>query len=75
VINPTTFLYEHDAATSVATITLNRPDRLNALTFAVYDDCAAPSRPERRTGVRVIITAPARRSSGGDVRDAIGIVA
>ena len=31
---PATFLYSEDAG--VATITLNRPDRLNALTFEVY---------------------------------------
>ena len=32
------FLYELNIQTSVATITLNRPDRLNALTFETYTD-------------------------------------
>ena len=35
-IAPRSFLYAHDAASGVATITLNRPERLNALTFEVY---------------------------------------
>ncbi len=30
-LEPTSFLYRHDAATGVAEITLNRPERLNAL--------------------------------------------
>ena len=34
-LKPKTFLYEMDSATGVATVTLNRPDRLNALTFEV----------------------------------------
>src|SRR6266540_2008965 len=33
---PKSFLYQPDSHTGVATITLNRPDRLNALTFDVY---------------------------------------
>ena len=33
---PTSFLYRHDPHTGVATITLNRPEKLNALTFDVY---------------------------------------
>ena len=67
------FLYE--VSDGVATITLNRPDRLNALTFEVYreltDTCAAlrgdPS-------VRVVIITGAGRAfcSGGDVHDIIG---
>ncbi len=35
MINPQTFLFEN-SPTGVATITLNRPERLNALTFEVY---------------------------------------
>jgi len=35
---PTSFLYSHDATTAVATLTLNRPERLNALTFQVYEE-------------------------------------
>lgn len=38
MIRPSTFQYAHDADTSVATITLNRPDRLNALTFETYEE-------------------------------------
>ena len=37
-IEPRSFLYEHNRDTSVVTITLNRPERLNALTFEVYDE-------------------------------------
>mgnify|MGYP000193392844 CR=1 FL=1 len=35
-LRPESFLYDLDAASGVATITLNRPERLNALTFEVY---------------------------------------
>jgi enoyl-CoA hydratase/carnithine racemase len=75
VINPTTFLYEHDAATSVATITLNRPDRLNALTFEVYDELRRTVRAvSGEPGVRAVIITGAGKAfcSGGDVRDIIG---
>jgi enoyl-CoA hydratase/carnithine racemase len=70
---PTTFAYaERD---SVATITLNRPDRLNALTFDVYvelrDLFAALAEREQ---VRVVIVTGAGRAfcSGGDVEQIIG---
>jgi enoyl-CoA hydratase/carnithine racemase len=71
---PTTFLYEHDEQ-GVATITLNRPERLNALTFEVYrelTDTFAALRAERQ--VRVVIITGAGRAfcSGGDVHDIIG---
>jgi enoyl-CoA hydratase/carnithine racemase len=75
VIEPTTFLYEHDAATSVATITLNRPDRLNALTFDVYDELRRTFRAlSDEPGVRAIIITGTGKAfcSGGDVRDIIG---
>ena len=72
---PTTFLYEHDAATGVATITLNRPDRLNALTFEAYNELrhtflALDAEPE----VRVVVITGAGKAfcSGGDVHDIIG---
>ena len=37
-VRPTTFRYEEDGA--IATITLSRPERLNALTFDVYAELA-----------------------------------
>ena len=71
---PTSFLYER-TDTGVATITLNRPERLNALTFDVYRELAdtfAALRTE--TDVRVVVITGAGRAfcSGGDVHDIIG---
>jgi enoyl-CoA hydratase/carnithine racemase len=71
---PTSFLYEQDEQ-GIATITLNRPERLNALTFEVYrelTDTFAALRDER--AVRVVIITGAGRAfcSGGDVHDIIG---
>jgi len=75
VLEPNSFLYSLDESTGVATITLNRPDRLNALTFEVYDEL-------RRTfyalhdedGVRVVVLTGTGRGfcTGGDVEDIIG---
>jgi enoyl-CoA hydratase/carnithine racemase len=72
--NPSSFLYEL-ADTGVATITLNRPERLNALTFEVYrelTDTFAALRNE--SDVRVVVITGAGRAfcSGGDVHDIIG---
>jgi enoyl-CoA hydratase/carnithine racemase len=72
--NPTSFLYER-SETGVATITLNRPERLNALTFEVYrelTDTFAALRTE--AAVRVVVITGAGRAfcSGGDVHDIIG---
>ena len=72
---PTTFLYDQDADTGIATITLNRPDRLNALTFAVYDELRHTFRAlSDEPGVRVVIITGAGKAfcSGGDVHDIIG---
>jgi enoyl-CoA hydratase/carnithine racemase len=69
------FLYEHDAKTSVATITLNRPERLNALTFEVYRELRDTfQKLDTEPGVRAIIITGAGRAfcSGGDVEDIIG---
>ena len=71
---PESFLYEQNDA-GVATITLTRPERLNALTFAVYrelTDTFAALRNE--TDVRVVVITGAGRAfcSGGDVHDIIG---
>jgi enoyl-CoA hydratase/carnithine racemase len=75
VIAPTSFLYEHDEGAGVATITLNRPDRLNALTFEVYAELERTFRAlDAEPGVRaVVITGKGRAfCSGGDVEDIIG---
>jgi len=70
-----TFLYEVDAKTSVAMITLNRPERLNALTFQVYRELTDKFRAlDTAPEVRAIIITGAGRAfcSGGDVEDIIG---
>jgi len=75
VKTPTSFLYAQDVATGVATITLNRPDRLNALTFDVYDELGTTFRALNiESGVRAIVITGAGKAfcSGGDVRDIIG---
>jgi enoyl-CoA hydratase/carnithine racemase len=71
---PTSFLYEQ-AVDGVAKITLNRPERLNALTFEVYReliDTFAALGDERDVRVVVITGAGRAFCSGGDVRDIIG---
>src|SRR5258705_12105614 len=71
---PNSFLFETNAS-GVATITLNRPERLNALTFEVYRELtdtftALKNEPEVRA---VVITGAGRAfCSGGDVHDIIG---
>lgn len=75
MIEPTSFLYAHDPATGVATVTLNRPERLNALTFEVYAELERTFRAlDVEPGVRaVVITGEGRAfCSGGDVEDIIG---
>ena len=72
-IDPQSFLYEERDA--VAFVTLNRPDRLNSLTFEVYREltdtlAALRSRDEVRV---VVITGRGRGfCSGGDVEEIIG---
>jgi enoyl-CoA hydratase/carnithine racemase len=68
-------IYELDRTTSVATITLNRPERLNALTFEVYTQLRDKFRAlDTDPDVRAIIITGAGRAfcSGGDVEDIIG---
>jgi enoyl-CoA hydratase/carnithine racemase len=74
-IEPKSFLYAFDAATGVATVTLNRPERLNALTFEVYDELREVFLAlDREPGVRAVILTGSGRAfcSGGDVEDIIG---
>ncbi|HEY0080021.1 MAG TPA: enoyl-CoA hydratase family protein [Pyrinomonadaceae bacterium] len=73
MFSPKSFLYE--AREGVGWITLNRPERLNALTFEVYrelTDAFAALRAE--DDVRAVVVTGAGRAfcSGGDVRDIIG---
>jgi enoyl-CoA hydratase/carnithine racemase len=74
-IEPRSFRYEHDPATGVATVTLDRPDRLNALTFEVYEELTRVFEAlDTEPGVRAILLTGAGRAfcSGGDVEDIIG---
>lgn len=72
---PQSFRYAVDAATAVATITLDRPERLNALTFEVYAELRDTFRAlDRGAGVRAIVITGTGRAfcTGGDVQDIIG---
>lgn len=67
--------FDLDISRGVATITLNRPDRLNALTFEVYGELASTFRSLEscREARSVMITGKGRGfCSGGDVE---GIIA
>src|SRR5580765_2655868 len=73
MITPKSFLYQQE--NGIGTITLNRPERLNAITFEVYHeltDFFAKLRDE--TDLRVVVITGAGRAfcSGGDVIDIIG---
>jgi enoyl-CoA hydratase/carnithine racemase len=73
MISPKSFLYEERER--VAYLTLNRPERLNALTFEVYrelTDAFAALRDDE--AVRAVVIRGAGRAfcSGGDVHDIIG---
>jgi enoyl-CoA hydratase/carnithine racemase len=67
--------FRYDESECVATLTLDRPERMNALTFEVYreltDTFAALA---ERSSVRVVVLTGAGRAfcTGGDVRDIIG---
>jgi enoyl-CoA hydratase/carnithine racemase len=74
-LRPESFLYAVDPATAVATITLNRPERLNALTFQVYTELRDTFRAlDHEPGVRAVVITGAGRAfcTGGDVEDIIG---
>ena len=67
--------FEYSENDGVATITLNRPERLNALTFDIYRELVETfAALQNESQVRsVVITGNGRAfCSGGDVRDIIG---
>src|SRR5436309_12032285 len=73
MLKPKSFLCESN--NGVATITLNRPERLNAVTFEVYHeltDFLAKLHDEKNVRVVVITGSGRAFCSGGDVRDIIG---
>ena len=72
-MTPKTFKYAESAG--VGTLTLNRPDRLNALTFDVYAELATFIRSlATQDSCRALIITGAGKAfcSGGDVEDIIG---
>ena len=74
-IQPKSFGFEVDTDTAVATITLNRPDRLNALTFEIYDELRNLFYTLHDVAeVRAIVITGEGKGfcSGGDVEDIIG---
>lgn len=75
-IEPKSFRWELDEA-GVGTITLDRPDRINALTFEVYAELRDTFRAlkDGHPEVRALVLrgeGPRGFCSGGDVRDIIG---
>ncbi len=74
-IDPQSFRYELDRETAVATLTLARPERLNALTFEVYGELRETFLAlDREPGVRAVVLTGEGRAfcSGGDVEAIIG---
>jgi enoyl-CoA hydratase/carnithine racemase len=64
-----------DVSGSVATLTLNRPERMNALLFETYEALSDYFRGLRKpSAIRAVVLTGAGRGfcSGGDVRDVIG---
>jgi enoyl-CoA hydratase/carnithine racemase len=73
-IQPKSFVYELSPS-GVATITLDRADRLNALTFGIYEELRDTfAALEDEDAVRSVVLTGAGRAfcSGGDVEDIIG---
>jgi enoyl-CoA hydratase/carnithine racemase len=73
MLSPKSFLYE--VRDAVGYVTLNRPERLNALTFEVYRELtdAFKALCDEREVRAVVITGAGRAfCSGGDVHDIIG---
>lgn len=73
MLSPKSFLYEE--RNGVGWITLNRPERLNALTFEVYRELTDAFAALRSVdNVRAVVITGAGRAfcSGGDVHDIIG---
>src|SRR6059058_5074246 len=71
--SPKSFLYHQQDG--IGTITLNRPERLNAITFEVYHELTnffVKLRDEKDLRVVIITGAGRAFCSGGDVRDIIG---
>jgi enoyl-CoA hydratase/carnithine racemase len=74
LISPSSFRFEV-APTGVATLTLDRPDKLNALTFQVYEELRAVTAAlEHEREVKSVILTGAGKAfcSGGDVHEIIG---
>jgi enoyl-CoA hydratase/carnithine racemase len=72
---PQSFRYDHDRENGIVKITLDRPERLNALTFEVYRELLATFRalPEETDVQSVVITGTGGAfCSGGDVEEIIG---
>lgn len=77
MLKPESFLYDHDTDSAVATITLNRPQRLNALTFEAYAELRDTFRAlDTEPDVRAIVITGAGRAfcSGGDVDEIISVL-
>ena len=75
MLSPKGFGYAEDAETGVATITLNRPDTLNSLTFDIYRELTDTfAALDHEDSVRAVVLTGAGRAfcSGGDVSNIIG---
>ena len=74
-LEPKSFLYDLNSDTGVATVTLARPERLNALTFEVYRELRETFLAlDTEPGVRSILLTGSGKAfcSGGDVEEIIG---